>query len=198
MKQEANMKKLFFIFVLLSCFAVGFAETGYRGHQWYSAAESFPKTGQENVNLEYDSTKPIIYKKTILESKTFLFYDINIGTDELESAGYLVPKNKTEQLKKELKSMKKTIYNYDFSEMEIETGTSQLENDFNIFAEFSWITKLFESSMTEQDKEDLKAFKNAEGRITIYDYNDDTRCYIFENAIPDRTVVIYVPHEQDF
>ena len=28
------MKKIFFIFVLLSCFAAGFAETGYNGADW--------------------------------------------------------------------------------------------------------------------------------------------------------------------
>lgn len=39
-----------------------------------------------------------------------------------------------------------------------------------------------------------------EGKSTlyIYDYNDDTRAYIYENIIEGQTVVVYAPHEQDF
>ena len=48
--------------------------------------------------------------------------------------------------------------------------------------------------------EELRAAedKTASGRITIYDYNEDTRCYVIENFIVGKTAVIYVPHEQDF
>ncbi len=191
------MKKIIFIFVLLFCFTGAFAETGYRGHQWYSKFDTFPKSGQESNNLAYGTTMPLIYKKTIIESDTFLFYGINFINGELEAAGYLIPKSKTELLKKELKSKKSTIINFDFSDFEYESGETPMENDFYIFADFSFFSKKLES-ITSQDKEDLKAFKKAAGRITIYNYNDDTRCYIFENATPDRTVVIYVPHEQDY
>ena len=34
--------------------------------------------------------------------------------------------------------------------------------------------------------------------LTIYDYNDDTRVYIYDNIIKDKAVVVYVPHEQDY
>jgi hypothetical protein len=192
------MKKLFFIFIFISCFATAIAETGYRGHLWYSKYDTFPESGQEINNLSYDSTIPLIYKKTILESKTFLFYDINCTTGELESAGYLIPKNKTDLLKKELKQKKSMVIKMDFSEYDYETGETQVENNFYIFASLAYITKNALENITDQDKEDLKTFKNAAGRITIYDYNDDTRCYVFENATPDYTVVIYVPHEQEY
>ena len=36
------------------------------------------------------------------------------------------------------------------------------------------------------------------GIVYIYDYNDDTRVYIYENFIEDKTFVVYVPHEQDY
>lgn len=192
------MKKLFFIFVLVSCFAAGFAETGYRGHQWYCKFDTFPESGQERNSLQYDNTIPLIYKKTILESRTFLFYDINSTTGELESAGYIIPKKKTDLLKKELKPKKSTILKFDFSDFDYETGESQLENEFYIFVSFAGITKNGLENITDQDKEDLKTLKNAAGSIVIYDYNDDTRCYVFENAIPEQTVVIYVPHEQNY
>ena len=36
------------------------------------------------------------------------------------------------------------------------------------------------------------------GTLYIYDYNDDTRVYIYDNIIKDKAVVVYVPHEQDY
>ena len=38
----------------------------------------------------------------------------------------------------------------------------------------------------------------ATGTLYIYDYNDDTRVYIYDNIIKDKAVVVYVPHEQDY
>lgn len=43
-----------------------------------------------------------------------------------------------------------------------------------------------------------KKNKKATGTLTIYDYNDDTRVYIYDNIIKDKAVVVYVPHEQDY
>lgn len=40
--------------------------------------------------------------------------------------------------------------------------------------------------------------KKATGTLYIYDYNDDTRVYIYDNIIKDKAVVVYVPHEQDY
>ena len=34
--------------------------------------------------------------------------------------------------------------------------------------------------------------------LHIYDYNDDTRIYIYENCIEDKAAVVYVPHVQDY
>ena len=38
----------------------------------------------------------------------------------------------------------------------------------------------------------------ATGTLYIYDYNEDTRVYIYDNIIKDKAVVVYVPHEQDY
>ncbi len=40
--------------------------------------------------------------------------------------------------------------------------------------------------------------ENLSGTLYIFDYNKDTRMYVFENIIKDKAVVVYVPHEQDY
>ena len=39
---------------------------------------------------------------------------------------------------------------------------------------------------------------NGDARIYIYDYNDDTRVYLFENVVKGVLFVVYTHHEQDF
>ena len=43
-----------------------------------------------------------------------------------------------------------------------------------------------------------KITKKAPATLYIYDYNEDTRVYIYDNVITDKAVVVYVPHEQDY
>ena len=48
----------------------------------------------------------------------------------------------------------------------------------------------------------IEELKNDEGNgkstVYIYDYNDDTRVYIFENLVEGLTFVYYAQHEQDY
>lgn len=182
------MKKIFFIFVLLSCFAAGFAETGYRGIQWYSNIEAFPKKDQIN----YEGL--LVYEKIILGKKTYLFYALY--ENQLQLAAYIITKDKTEELKKELKKYKKTEIKADLANGNEYPGKTKIESE-------SWMIGDAYNLVDQIEKvtpEELKAAedKTASGKITIYDYNEDTRCYVLENFIADRTAVVYVPHEQYF
>lgn len=40
--------------------------------------------------------------------------------------------------------------------------------------------------------------ENLSCTLYIFDYNKDTRMYVFDNIIKDKAVVVYVPHEQDY
>ena len=40
--------------------------------------------------------------------------------------------------------------------------------------------------------------ENYPGTLYIFDYNKDTRMYVFDNLVKDKAVVVYVPHEQDY
>lgn len=40
--------------------------------------------------------------------------------------------------------------------------------------------------------------KKLSGTIYIYDYNEDTRMYIFDNIVKGKSIVVYTEHEQDY
>lgn len=182
------MRKIIFIFVLLSCFSAGFADTGYRGIPWYSNAEVLPKLDQIIYNDLF------IYEKIILGKKTHLFYAFY--ENQFQFASYIITKDKTEALKKELKKLKKTEIKCILSNASEYIANSQLEaEEWMIGDAFSIVYELEKLTLEEIKAEEDKS---ADGRITIYDYNDDTRCYVIENYIPEKTAVVYVPYEQDY
>ncbi len=47
---------------------------------------------------------------------------------------------------------------------------------------------------------EMPTFKVLEnkGNISIHEYNDDTRMYIFDKIIKDKVIIVYVHHEQDY
>lgn len=182
------MKKLFFTFVLVFCLAAGFAETGYRGMQWYSNAEAFPKKDQ--IKLE----DLLVYEKIILGKKTFLFYALY--KNQLQFSAYVITKDKTEELKKELKKFKKTEIRADLTNTNEYPGKTQIETETWMVSDAFEIVDQIEKTTPEEIK--AAEDKTASGKITIYDYNEDTRCYVIENFIAGQTAVVYVPHEQEY
>lgn len=200
------MKKTFFSLVLFFCGILMFAETGYRGHEWYKDTTDMPSYGKiaiSNKKLWLDVC--LLYKRNILDDYTYLFYGYYKG--DLESAGYLIPKDKTQQVKDKLKDKKKNEYkinidglsNIDKKLQEFKQSITDKENykeqEDNLFY-FSQLS--YYASMIEIFGFNGLLDKKPNLTLTIYDYNDNTRCYIFEGAIKDKTVVIYLPHEQDY
>ena len=202
------MKKTIAIF-FLCCSLSLFAETGYRGYKWYSNIWDFPASGQieeaKEVGIGYNA--PLVYEKKIMDEQTFLFYDFDTRTMELQAAGYLIPKNKTTELKTKIKEQKREefkialneiISEYEIDEQDIVEYGEML---IKILAEYSTISECENiAKYMEIEREELEQHKDekATGTITIYDYNDDTRIYLFEGAVKEKTVVVYVPHEQDY
>ena len=50
----------------------------------------------------------------------------------------------------------------------------------------------------ENNKIDIFEINNKKATIYIYDYNNDTRLYLFEGVIKDELFVVYTYHEQDY
>jgi hypothetical protein len=52
--------------------------------------------------------------------------------------------------------------------------------------------------MVMGDIDYFQMFKGKGAKISIYNYNDDTRVYIFEKTKKGTTFVVYAYHEQEF
>lgn len=185
------MKKIFIILLMLSCFAGAFAETGYNGNQWWSKRQLVKN------NLLYLIT-PIIPKddsaecyeyieiesKNMLGVKTSVYY--HFFDETLSAVSYSLPTEKTKEIKSKFKNK--------VQELEIELKT---EDNTDIEQNCELENYVFNAMITG-DIEYFKNFKGKGARLSIYDYNDDTRVYIFENTTEGKTFVVYTYHEQDF
>ncbi len=200
------MKKTIFILLLFFCLASAFAETGYRGHNWYCNLSDFPKTGQLTnadiggpINMSY---YPVFYEKKVADTKVLIFYGLDFSTKEFKAAGYIINSKKTETIKKLIKN-KVNEFKIDFSDMneylEDLEEREEAQQEYLLFSDFS-LTSVYIDSATTEELKNTEAFPIGKGKtvISIYDYNDDTRCYIYENVVPEKTIVIFIPHEQDF
>lgn len=187
------MKKLITTLLFVFLFMGLFAETGYNGKQWWSSKNSVknnliyfvqPEITEENeIMWEYMEAE----KKNILGLQTYVYYHFSEGY--LFSISYSIPKNKTKELKEKFKNKVKEI------NIAQDTQTYLLEKDAEYNSEIVW--QLF-NAVIMNDDEYLNRFYGKGGKLTIYDYNDDTRVYIFENKIGDQTFVFYTYHEQDY
>ena len=202
------MKKLITTLLILFLLLGLFAETGYQKHQWYSNPGDFPKYGR----IEYKETPsyginwPYIYKAEIQGESTFVYYCFSglfeaFQIPEFISAGfYLTEKNAKEYIKKTLQNKTKVgvIEAFDIDlYREAEEGMPEEINDFFMLADFTECAKYAEEFGIEkmnQESQEVKKPNSKISYISIYDYNDDTRCYIFENFVPGRTAILFGPH----
>ena len=67
----------------------------------------------------------------------------------------------------------------------------QEADDYEEYGENTFFSTLKLELANEQNE-------NYPGTLYIFDYNKDTRMYVFDNIIKDKAVVVYVPHEQDY
>ena len=190
---------LFFIGCML------YAETGYRGHEWYSLSSTFPRTGREK-NEQPGWMKTIIYQKEILGETTFLFYGFSFEYEEFINAGYIIPIEKHYDLVAELYPTKYNIYKInlgDYANLEEQIEEAKRNDDdyknygekeeYHFFYDqLSWFALMIEQYGIEEIQE------NPNATVIIYDYNNDTRLYLFDGAIKGKTVAVYVPHEQNY
>lgn len=200
------MKKT--IISLLSLFLlVGvFAETGFQKYKWYSSPEIFPSYGQ----LKFEETPssgnlwPYIYQQVIQGSSTCVYYCFSGLTDnnssEFVAAGFLLPnKNAKEYINKKNRTLFGTL-DLPYSEQNPYDNLPQEVTDFFMLSLFNEVPKIIEALGIEGAKKEVygEVDKNAKKKstISIYDYNDDTRLYFFENFIPGKAAILFVPHTE--
>ena len=221
------MKKIF-VLVLTLFFSLSlFAETGYKGVEWFcTEAEcsdnfSLKMTMEDSIaciwvspdNPDIEVTTQI-EETSILGKKNkviYLFFDNN-----LISVTYMINRNQLNELKNKLSEVRRYKTMRQFTELKQlflneetwkKPNINALELDNSIarlmcaYASIDYEANFGENSTSFTTFElelPTKKNKKAPGTLTIYDYNDDTRVYIYDNIIKDKAVVVYVPHEQDY
>ncbi len=221
------MKKIFML-VLTVFFSLSlFAETGYKGVEWGWSEEKCSENVSLKMSIE-DSIACIgisqdtpdtdvearIENISILGKKNkviYLFLD-NI----LMSTTYMINQNQLNELKNKLNETRRYKTMRQFTELKHfffseetwkkpDINVQELDNSIaRLMCAYAAIeyefgsgedSTLFTTFELEPPTEKNKKYP---GTLTLYDYNDDTRVYIYDNIIKDKAVVVYVPHEQDY
>ena len=211
------MKKIFIIALLIFNFVI-FAETGYTGTEWYTPKNIVIKSLLLSPVDKGDNDFIYIKEKNILNERTVVCYYFSVPDDLskikdfsqdellwLTGIAYLIPKEKTELLlKKYNNQVLKLFIIKDISEQESDSSTNAISfetiDKIDLQQEFLMMSLGFEKNgITLNEHPSIVEKPNANtANVYIYDYNDDTRVYIYENFIENKTVVVYVPHEQDY
>ncbi len=187
------MKKIFIILLMLSCFAGAFAETGYANTAW--------GTPKKYVDLTEETDSIKSKSKTIQGVKTTLYYQF--VNDRLAGVCYSIPAEKTEQLKQNYYNLVAKFKAHSTSQKEwikMLQEDSTTKEKLTAKSKDLMTSKILFLSAWDIENNGYDQLKDVEGKgnFYIYDYNNDTRVYIFENTIEGITFVVYTYHEQDF
>lgn len=200
------MKKTIAILLFLICSVFLFAETGYRGFEWGTSEFLFElKAGEEDEPIETEdlpiSTK--VYKTKLLGEERNLYY--YFANDMLVSALYFIPAELTDRLLNNLEDNKliaqrsveeEMAKQFEESVKQIFTNVEEQDQNLRNFMLGSLLITL----CFQIDDADFNQLEKQEGEclIYIYNYNNDTRLYIYKNITKGKTAVVYIPHEQDY
>ena len=193
-------KQIISLFILIFTAAGMAAETGYNGLKWF--------TNINKINLSYEKPIPEIpieelkdqirmQEKPMLGIQTQVYYIFN--EDELTCISYSIDSSATSRL---LDKLSKPIFITHIKPTEKESYIKKQSLSDKITAENENML-LCLSFIAIMGKFEIKGYASLKsdegnGRIYIYDYNEDTRVWVLQDAIPGKTYVIYFPHEQDF
>lgn len=220
------MKKIFsFIFGAVFVFSAS-SETGYRNVEWYSTEAEcskkvtflsvFNKKKEKQLAPKNEAgVKLLREEKAILGMPNRLLYlflneiphkDDKPSTYRLAGIVYEIP---TDSVTRLISNFSNIVGHYinvrsDFWEYiqndvraeDLELFGPYIIADYKLFYIASEAEQYGEFAFHELVPEEDSTEKN--GTLYIYDYNDDTRVYIYDNIIKDKAVVVYVPHEQDY
>lgn len=206
-------KRSLLVAALIWAGALLFGETGYTGLQWgeseYSVRMKKYLQGPDPFNEEVGLNSFLFEEKAILGERTKVYYDVLYFG--LYSIFYVIDANKTAELKTKFSNQIAEYYGdytvkYNDQELlenhKIETWPEDKQKKYIDTYTVDWVstcaTQMDYYPNTISREFDYKDKATAATTVYIYDYNDDTRVYIFENIIEGKTVVVYAHHEQDF
>lgn len=191
------MKKTITTLLILFLTLGIFAETGYNNHSWLIKKENL----QLNYRIEPGDDKlwedTAAEKKPILGKETVIYY--HFGNDVLYSISYCTKNEKTELIKKKMPEpiMEIKTISIPFSYF-VSKGILSETNDLDLYFNKQMAISALNYELDGYDQLKEVATEDGACTISIYDYNDDTRVYIFDNNIEGLTFVVYTYHEQDY
>ena len=176
---------LLFLFMVLGLFA----ETGYAGFEWGTNKNNFTDLTRED---DYILSEQRVMFNT-LTTRYFSF-----GNGQLWTVSYSLSAEKTEEIKSKFKNQ---VYKKKITELSDELINEAYqrfkleENEKNK----DYITNKLVSAKAAAFSSYGISETEKEGKATLYayDYNDDTRVFIFQNITEGKTVVVYSYHEKD-
>lgn len=186
--------------------ALLFGETGYKKFQWNYPIENVldcitHQTPLNEAQKEYFAECLIVEELPILGMKTEVFY-FSAG-NYISGIAYFIPTSKVKSLKTNLRSKVTEVKVEGTQEKTYKNKLNENYPELNpedywraSFASDKCIFSIYIEAVGYDTLKQEKGKKNC--TLSIYDYNDDTRVYIYENIIEGQTVVVYVPHEQDY
>ena len=182
---------------------------------------AFDESMEKTLDLNNSGVDVKVAVKTILGERSLVnYFFTNIGyqlpknkRDEkykLVAISYIVPKEKTNVILKRFPIQKLVnkyikcrsdfldfIKNEYFNKIDFVNLKTNTANSL-ITSAVSTTTISFEKDGQANELLPEENSTEKDGTLYIYDYNDDTRVYIYDNIIKDKAVVVYVPHEQDY
>ena len=210
------MKKIVVVLLLLSCFVVGFAETGYNGVNWDTSGVSIDFNEVETrwqitPEDELNTWSEIVLGERIIKSCC-------IRQNKFKGICYVINEKSVKELLTKL-DQKKKIYEIrtDFingletsrliAKHEKNGTLPNYSNDKKRNRSIIDITAYEYSTINAALECEYKGYKNLKkqkksapyvGTLYIYDYNDDTRIYITSGNVDGLAFVAYVPHAKDY
>ena len=218
------MKKIFMLVLTLFFSLFLFAETGYKGVDWglhereitkkLSVNPIFEDNSSENELLKYffptfteKVNETVILGKKVKVSYMFVSID---NEYYLCNVAYIINSDKIKELQNHLKQVRwyKSRFQVEQAMKMLVIDAPNMKQEFDdsiarhYFTDYTMSYKYQGESYIMDSvlafEQPTKKNKKASGTLTLYDYNDDTRVYIYDNIIKDKAVVVYVPHEQDY
>lgn len=195
------MKKIITTLLFLLLVFGLFAETGYNKRAWL--------TKKGNLNLQFATEqgndelwqKTEVEKKPIIGSETLVYY--HFLNDYFFAVSYFLPLEKTEKVKSKFKELIYSTPSYSLSKDEyannmLAAGVYKDLNEVDLKLNKTFTNCALDLELNGRESISMLVQNNGKGLISIYDYNDDTRVYLFENFLKDITIVVYTYHEQDY
>lgn len=186
------MKKIFltlFIFILIYG---AVAESGYNGNRWYKSRNEIslhenadPYFSDAYLNRDVRAEQIIMFGVDIV-----VYYHLTCGM--FTSVSFTIPEDKIQEFKKQTQNKVDENTAVSFTPYDMIAYINSLgKNSSGAFYDY-YSNKYFADACYNVKGPENLYKENGAGRITKYNYNEDTWLYLLENVVMGSNYVVYV------